>query len=221
MAIGRAAFAYPHQNQLAHIQSHLDFALNPLLGSNPIIAPAFLPTFLEHFKQHLMLWYLGHMNGYVEESLGRPVKDYDTAGITGEIDKLYALASQHTQMDAKEAFAKVMPAMQQILQAVEKLKPKPEMTGSDQVYLQTSMAETQRRGKRDATELALDAERLKNDTLNKNREQQIKIALNASDNLTEERIKTAELTQDAAILKQEQEQTAMAAQESAQRTLGV
>jgi len=221
MSIGRAAFAYPHQNQLAHIQSHLDFALNPMLGSNPIIAPAFLPAFLEHFKQHLMLWYLGHMNGYVEESLGRPVKDYDIAGITGEIDKLYALASQHTQMDAKEAFAKVMPAMQQILETVQKLKPKPQMDGSDQVILQTSMAETKRRAERDAVELQLQAERLKNDALSKNREQQIKIALNASDNLTEERIKTAELTQDAAVLKSEQEQTALAAQESAQRTLGV
>jgi len=221
MTIGRAAFAYPHQNQLAHIQSHLDFALNPMLGSNPIIAPAFLPAFLEHFKQHLMLWYLGHMNGYVEESLGRPVKDYDIAGITGEIDKLYALASQHTQMDAKEAFAKVMPAMQQILETVQKLKPKPQMDGSDQVILQTSMAETKRRAERDVKELAIQEERLKNDALSKNREQQIKIALNASDNLTEERIKTAELTQDAEILKSEQEQTALAAQESAQRTLGV
>ena len=221
MTIGRAAFAYPHQNQLAHIQSHLDFALNPMLGSNPIIAPAFLPAFLEHFKQHLMLWYLGHMNGYVEESLGRPVKDYDIAGITGDIDKLYALASQHTQLDAKEAFAKVMPAMQQILEMVQKLKPKPQMDGSDQVILQTSMAETKRRAERDAKELAIQEERLKNDALGKNREQQIKIALNASDNLTEERIKTAELTQDAEILKSEQEQTALAAQESAQRTLGV
>ena len=221
MTIGRAAFAYPHQNQLAHIQSHLDFALNPMLGSNPIIAPAFLPAFLEHFKQHLMLWYLGHMNGYVEESLGRPVKDYDIAGITGEIDKLYALASQHTQLDAKEAFAKVMPAMQQILETVQKLKPKPQMDGSDQVILQTSMAETKRRAERDVKELAIQEERLKNDALSKNREQQIKIALNASDNLTEERIKTAELTQDAAVLKSEQEQTALAAQESAQRTLGV
>lgn len=221
MTIGRAAFAYPHQNQLAHIQSHLDFALNPMLGSNPIIAPAFLPAFLEHFKQHLMLWYLGHMNGYVEESLGRPVKDYDIAGITGDIDKLYALASQHTQLDAKEAFAKVMPAMQQILEMVQKLKPKPQMDGSDQVILQTSMAETKRRAERDAKELAIQEERLKNDALGKNREQQIKIALNASDNLTEERIKTAELTHDAEILKHEQEQTALAAQESAQRTLGV
>jgi len=221
MSIGRAAFAYPHQNQLAHIQSHLDFALNPILGSNPIIAPTFIPSFLEHFKQHLMLWYLGHMNGYVEESLGRPVKDYDIAGITGDIDKLYALASQHTQMDAKEAFAKVMPAMQQILEMVQKLKPQPQMDGSDQVILQTSMAETKRRAERDAKELAIQEERLKNEALGKNREQQIKIALNASDNLTEERIKTAELTNNAAILKNEQEQTALAAQESAQRTLGV
>ena len=221
MSIGRAAFAYPHQNQLAHIQSHLDFALNPILGSNPIIAPAFIPSFLEHFKQHLMLWYLGHMNGYVEESLGRPVKDYDIAGITGDIDKLYALASQHTQMDSKEAFAKVMPAMQSIMEMMQKLKPQPQMDGSDQVILQTSMAETKRRAERDAKELALQEERQKNEALGKNREQQIKIALNASDNLTEERIKTAELTHNAEILKIEQEQTALAAQESAQRTLGV
>jgi hypothetical protein len=221
MSIGRAAFAYPHQNQLAHIQSHLDFALNPILGSNPIIAPTFMPSFLEHFKQHLMLWYLGHMNGYVEESLGRPVKDYDIAGITGDIDKLYALASQHTQLDAKEAFAKVMPAMQSIMETVQKLKPQPQMDGSDQVILQTSMAETKRRAERDAKELALQEERQENEALGKNREQQIKIALNASDNLTEERIKTAELTHNAEVLKIEQEQTALAAQESAQRTLGV
>jgi hypothetical protein len=124
-------------------------------------------------------------------------------------------------LDAKEAFAKVMPAMQQILQTVQKLKPQPQMDGSDQVILQTSMAETKRRAERDAKELAIQEERLKNDALSKNREQQIKIALNASDNLTEERIKTAELTQDAAVLKSEQEQTALAAQASAQRTLGV
>ena len=221
MAIGRAAFAYPHQNQLAHIQAHLDFALNPMLGSNPIIAPKYIPAFLEHFKQHLMLWYLGHMNGYVEESLGKPVKDYDIAGITGDIDKLYALASQHTGMDAKEAFAKVMPAVQQIMQTMQQLAPKPQMDGSDQVVLQTSMAETERRKVRDAAELGMQQEKLTNDALAKNREQQIKIALNANDNLTDERIKSAELTRNAQLLQQEQEQTAMAAQESAQRTLGV
>jgi hypothetical protein len=220
MCIGRAAFAYPHQNQLAHLQAHLDFALDPLLGGNPIIAPAFLPKFLEHFKQHLMLWYLGHMNGYVEKSLGKPVKDYDIAGVTGEVDKLYALASQLTKEDVKESFSDVMPALGKVMQMMQGLAPKPQMDGGDQVIMQTSMAETQRRAAKDQADIALAERKLDADTLLKNRQQQIDIALNASDRLTEERIKSAELTHDAAILQHEQQQTALAAQESAQTALG-
>jgi hypothetical protein len=220
MAIGRAAFAYPHQNQLAHIQAHLDFALNPMLGANPIIARQFLPSALEHLKQHLMLWYLGHMNGYVEESLGKPVTDYDIAGITGDIDKLYALASQHTMMDVKEGFTKVMPAIQQMVKMLEQFKPQPQMDGADKVILETSMAETERRKMKDQADTILAEKKLTQDALHKNRQQQIDIALNASDNLTEERIKSAELTQDAKVLQQEQLETALTAQQSAQQTLG-
>ena len=220
MAIGRAAFAYPHQNQLAHLQAHLDFALNPLLGSNPIIAPQYLPRALEHIKQHLMLWYMGHMNGYVEGSLGKKVEDYDVAGITGDIDKLYALASQHTMMDVQETMTKVQPAIMQMTKVMQSLAPKPQMDGADQVILQTSMAETERRKAKDAADLALAEKRLAADSLHKNRQQQIDIALNASDNLTEERIKSAELSHDAKVLQQEQLQTALTAQHSAQNALG-
>jgi hypothetical protein len=220
MSIGRAAFAYPHQNQLAHIQAHLDFALNPMLGSSPIIAPAFMPSFLEHFKQHLILWYMGHMNGYVEESLGKKPEDYDVPGITGEIDKLYALASQHTDMDTKEAFAKVMPALQKIVQTMQQNKPEPPMDGADKVILQTSMAETQRRAAKDAQDAEHNKAKLQATMLDNNRQMQIDIATNASDNLTEERIKNAELSQDASVLKLEQEKTAITALEGAQRALG-
>jgi hypothetical protein len=69
-------------------------------------------------------------------------------------------------------------------------------------------------------DLTLQKEKLKADMLSKNRQQQIDIALNASDRLTEERIKSAELTHDAAILQHEQQQTALAAQQSAQQALG-
>ena len=221
MAIGRAAFAYPHQNQLAHIQAHLDFALNPMLGSNPIFAPMFLPPCLEHLKQHIMLWYMGHMDGYVEEALGKKPKDYDVPGITGDIDKLYALASQHTNMDVKQAFTRVMPAIQQLMQVLQASAPKPQMDSSDQVILQTSMAETQRRAQKDQMDAQYQKAKLQGDLLDKNRGQQIEIALNAADNLTQERIKTAELTRDAAALQQEQEKTAITALQGAQETLGV
>lgn len=221
MAVGRAAFAYPHQNQLAHIQAHLDFALNPMLGSSPIFAPMFLPPCLEHLKQHIMLWYMGHMDGYVEEALGKKPKDYDVPGITGDIDKLYALASQHTNMDVKQAFTRVMPAIQQLMQVLQASAPKPQMDSSDQVILQTSMAETQRRAQKDQMDAQYNKAKLQGDLLDKNRGQQIEIALNAADNLTQERIKTAELTRDAAALQQEQEKTAMTALQGAQETLGV
>ena len=220
MAIGRAAFAYPHQNQLAHLQVHLDFALNPMLGSNPIIAPQFLPQVLEHIKQHLMLWYMGHMSGYVEKSLGKPVKNYDIAGITGEIDKLYALASQHTAMDVQQAFTQVQPAIAQLMQLAQQVRPQPPMGPDDMVILQTSMAETERRKAKDQADVGLARDRMALDALARNRQQQIDIALNASDNLTEERIKTAEITRDAALLQREQFETALSAQESAQRELG-
>jgi hypothetical protein len=94
------------------------------------------------------------------------------------------------------------------------------MDGSDQVILQTSMAETQRREKKDQMDAAMEKSKLQASMLEKNREMQIKIATNASDNLTEERIKTAELSQDASVLKQKQEETAIAALEGAQQSLG-
>ena len=179
-----------------------------------------LPAMLEHIKQHMMCWYLAHMNGYVEHSLGHPVADYDMPNLTAEIDKLYALASQHTSMDMQTAFAKVMPAIQQIMGTAKQNAAQPPMDPSDQVILQTSMAETQRRAAKDQADTALAKARLQSEALDKNRAQQIQIALDANDNLTEERIKTAELTHSALALQQEQEKTAMQAQLSAQKTLG-
>jgi CRISPR/Cas system CMR-associated protein Cmr5 small subunit len=51
-------------------------------------------------------------------------------------------------------------------------------------------------------------------------EQESKIAMNAENNLTTERIKTAELTVDEVKLRQEQEKTAIALNRQTQRNLG-
>lgn len=220
MAIGRSAYAYPDQNHLAHLQVHLDFCVNPMLGSNPIIAPKCLPLQIEHIKQHITLWYLSHMNQYVEQAHGEPIKDYENSALVADIDKLYALASQHMQLDVQQAFAKVGPVIQQIMQMVEQNKPQPEMTGDDIVMMQTSMAETQRRAAKDKVDAGLEAQRMQNDQLDKNRQQQIQIALDANNNLTQERIKSAELTHDGAILQHEQQKTALSALQGAQQNLG-
>jgi hypothetical protein len=149
-----------------------------------------------------------------------PVKDYGQSALTGQIDKLYALASQHTNLDAQKAFEKMLPAIQKITEMAKQFAPKPPMNSTDMVYMQTSMAETQRRAAKDQADNVLAHEKMQSESLQKNRAQQIEIALNANDNLTDERIKTAEISHDAQILQSEQQKTAISALQGAQQTLG-
>jgi hypothetical protein len=221
MALGRPAFAYPRQDQLAHLQSHLNFALDPMLGSNPLIAPKYIPQVLEHIKQHMMLWYTSQMSGYVQGGSKANFDKYEDNKLVKEIDKAIALASDHVKMDTQEVFQGVMPALQQLQQVMQQFKPPaPPMDGEAQAVLQASLAETQRRAARDQADIQLDGARLQSDQQNKELDRQVKIAMNAENNLTQERIKTAELTVDEAKLQKEQSETAIKLNEATQRNLG-
>jgi hypothetical protein len=217
MSLGRAAFAYPHQNHLAHLQVHLDYAQNPIYGSNPLIAPAFTPNALEHIKQHLVLWYGEHMKGYVEKAMGEPISNYDMPEITSQVDRLFGLASQHVNLDSKQVFERVTPVLQQMSQLAAQYKPEPPMDPSDVALFKASMAETQRRAERDKMDTQLKADKDRADNIIRTRDQQIEVALNAADNLTKERMQTQ---QDEHNLRGEQEKAAMAALQSANKSLG-
>jgi chaperonin GroES len=224
MALGQNAFAYIHQDHLAHIQSHLDFALNPIYGSNPIMASFSLPRTLEHIKQHMVMWYLNRMNGYVTKSRGDKIlteEEYENKQLTAEIDKVFALASQHVKIDSEKAFSQIVPLVQQLMQSMEQLKPKPQLPPEAMVLRETSMAETERRAKKDAGELQLKAQQLQQDATEFDRKEQMDIALNSVDNLTKERIETARLTQKDQELQAEQFDTAIRLQQEAQRNLGI
>lgn len=224
MALGQNAFAYIHQDHLAHIQSHLDFALNPAFGSNPIMASFYLPRSLEHIKQHMVMWYLNRMNGYVTKSRNDKAlteEDYQNKQLTAEIDKVFAIASQHVKLDSEKAFSQIVPMLQQLLQSMQQLAPKPQLPPEAMVLRETSMAETERRAKKDAGELALKGQQLQQDAAEFDRKEQMDIALNSVDNLTKERIETARLTQKDQELQAEQFDTAIRLQQEAQRNLGV
>jgi hypothetical protein len=224
MALGQNAFAYIHQDHLAHIQSHLDFALNPIYGSNPIMASFSLPRSLEHIKQHMVMWYLNRMNGYVTKARGDKVlteEEYENKQLTAEIDKVFALASQHVKLDSEKAFSQILPLVQQLMQSMQQLSPKPELPPEAMVLRETSMAETERRAKKDAGELQLKGQQLQQAAAEFDRKEQMDIALNSVDNLTKERIETARLTQKDQELQAEQFETAIRLQQEAQRNLGI
>lgn len=215
MAIGQAAFAYPEQDHLGHIQAHLDFAKNPIFGSNPIIATSFLPKSVEHIKQHLVLWYLNRMNGYVQKAAGKKLPDYDLHDDPKVIDRLFGAASQHVDMDAQQTLQGILPVINEMMQNLQKFKPQPQLPPEAKVLLDTSMAETQRRQARDQAELQLkdqelaakiqmDMKDLEQRQQREREEMELKLAIATGDNETKERIETARLTRDAAKLNFEQ-----------------
>jgi hypothetical protein len=208
MALGKPAFAYPRQDHLAHIQAHLNFALDPNLGSNTLIAQTYVPQALEHIKQHMMLWYTSQMTTYATNGTGINLQKYNKEKDASKIDTAVALASDHVKLDTPQVFAQVVPALQQLGQLMAQFAPKPPMDPESQAVLQASMAETQRRAARDQQDVGL-----------KQKELEIKVAMNAEDNLTAERMKTADITADEVKLRNEQEKTAMELNIRAQRNL--
>jgi hypothetical protein len=104
---------------------------------------------VEHIKQHMTLWYLNRMNGYVENLRGKPVDDYENPALTATIDKLYATVGQHVALDSEQVFAQIMPQLQQLTQIMQQNKPQPQLPPDAQVVKDTAMAETQRKAAKD------------------------------------------------------------------------
>jgi hypothetical protein len=150
MSMGHPAYAYMPQDHIAHIQGHLMYGMDPSFGANPFIAPVFLPNAVEHIKQHMTLWYLNRMNGYVANLRGgKPVDDYENPKLTAIIDKLYATVGQHVAMDSQQVFSQILPQLLQIQQALQKNKTPAPLPPDAQVVKDTAMAETQRKAAKD------------------------------------------------------------------------
>jgi len=98
----------------------------------------------------MTLWYLNRSNGYVEQSVGKPVEDYDDPKYTPEIDKMYAMIGGHVMIDTGEVMGQFMPSIQKIIEmAKQKQNTPPQLPPDAQVVKDTSMAETERKTKKD------------------------------------------------------------------------
>ena len=161
MSIGQPSYAYIQQDHISHIQGHLQFANDPAYGSNPFFAPQFTPHAIEHIKQHMTLWYLNRMNGYVAQSRGgKPVTNYEDAKLTGIIDQVFAAVGQHVSLDTSEVFQQIMPQLQALMQRAQQMQKPPVLPPDAQVVKDTSMAETQRKQQKDQSDAQLAAQKL-------------------------------------------------------------
>ena len=199
LLIGQAAYAYLQQDHIAHIQDHLQFAMNPFLGQSPFADPNYIGNLIEHLKQHMTLWYLNRSNGYVEESIGKPVDDYDDPDLTSTIDKVYTTVGAHVMLDTQEVFGQFQQALQALVQIAEQRKQQGQVLPPDaQVVKETSMAETQRKAAKDASDKQLAEAKLQNEMQEHIDDNRTKIAIENS-KLTHETIQNVAQAQQQAL----------------------
>jgi hypothetical protein len=178
MLIGQPAYAYLQQDHVAHIQDHLQFYLSPFLGQSPFADPNYLNNLIEHLKQHMTLWYLNRANGYVEQSTGRPVDDYDNPVLTPTLDQLYTTVGAHVMLDTQQVFGQFAQAFTQLVQTAQQRKNQtPVLPPDAQVVRETSMAETQRKAAKDQADIRLAQAKLQKDLQEHAIDNQTKVAI--------------------------------------------
>jgi chaperonin GroES len=199
LLIGQPAYAYLQQDHIAHIQDHLQFALNPFLGQSPFADPNYLNNLIEHLKQHMTLWYLNRSNGYVEQSVGKPIDNYDNPELTSTIDKVYTTVGAHVMLDSEQVFGQFQQALQALVQMAQQRKNTPQPLPPDaQVVKDTSMAETQRKAQEDQARLQLDTQKMQDDMAKHTQDNQTKIAIENA-KLTHETIQQVAQAQQPAV----------------------
>ncbi len=147
--LGRPVSAFPEQDHLAHLQVHLDYLTSPVLGSSMLSAGTFIPTMLNHIKEHIALWYATHVFEVASSAAGRDISEFQKVkdpDVKKSFDQMLAAASQRVVPDAQQAFAAIPQIVQQ---AVGMLQQMQGMNAPVDPAAQAMMAETQRKAAAD------------------------------------------------------------------------
>lgn len=108
---GAPLIAFPDQDHVAHLQTHIDFLLNPMFGQNPLLQPVLIPGMLQHIKDHMVYAYVSQIVATTSDAAGHPIAKLmdDDEDVSKEMDNLLAKASSNWLSGAVEFFDHVMP----------------------------------------------------------------------------------------------------------------
>jgi len=170
MTMGRPAAAYPDQDHIAHLKIHLEYAMNPAYGGNPLIGPAFAPHALEHIKQHLTLHYLQSMRSYVAKASGGEdvLKLHQELPLDQEAQQALALASQLVGQDAQQTIGPFLQQINGLAQKVAQAQQQQQQTmlmsdPTAAAIVKTQTAETQRKLQEAQAKMQLDTQSMQQD----------------------------------------------------------
>ena len=158
--MGRPIAAFPEQDHIAHLKTHLAYMTNPALGGSQLIAPTYLPVILEHLKEHLAMWYSATVLELADETSGVDIKE-DMKSLESEedkraLDRMLAEASQTVVTDAAEVFAALPPVIAQAMTMMEQFAP--QVPPDPRVALEGQKMQAQMQ--RDQAQMQMDAQKM-------------------------------------------------------------
>ena len=127
-SLGRPITAFPEQDHLAHLQTHIGYLMDPTFGMNPLVAPALIPVMLNHLKEHLALWYASAVvevsNNAIGEDIGEVMKELGPdVEQRRELDRMLADASGVALGAGQKLFQTLPQIIQQAQQVMQQFAP--------------------------------------------------------------------------------------------------
>jgi hypothetical protein len=157
--LGKAIMAFPEQDHIAHLKTHLAYMTNPALGGSQLIAPTYLPVIMGHIKEHLALWYASTVLELAEETSGiditEDMKNLKDPEARRAFDRMLAEASQTVVTEAAEVFVSLPPVIAQAMQMMEQMAPQPPQDPRTALEGQKLQAQAQR----DQAQMQLEGQR--------------------------------------------------------------
>lgn len=192
MAMGQPAGVMPDQDHLAHLQTHLNFAEDPVYGQNPIIQARMAAPFVEHIIQHMLMQYGAEVKQFIEQASGEKIKKLmgDDPMIKEALSKAVAAASPLALQQTNGLFSKILPMLQQFSQVAQANQPPQPMdpTVAAAKQAEASMAAVEAKKASDATNAQLKGQKDQSDAATKQRQQQLDAAKDQADNETKQAI---------------------------------
>lgn len=128
-ALGRPVTAFPEQDHVSHLRTHLPFMLDPMYGGNPVIQPQLLPVMVGHIKEHLLWAYASYVFDECNDAIGQDVGDFlrelveeqDKEGLK-KMDALLTEANMLALQKAKGELGSTLQVLQQAQQVLQQMQ---------------------------------------------------------------------------------------------------
>ena len=158
--MGKPVIAFPEQDHIAHLKTHLAYMTNPALGMSQLIAPTYLPVMIGHLKEHIAMWYAAETTELADQAAGESVSEalqkMKDPKERQAVDRMLAEASQNVVLQAEGIFDSLPPVIKAATELMKQFAPQAPMDPA----AQAAAAETQRRQAADQAKMQLDGQKM-------------------------------------------------------------